>query len=152
MYLINKSLQLYIGCCILLILFFKWLKQPLDHGSLHVVFLWPPLIVCQIVFAMATAAMPGQWGQCVCWWEGQQPPLLWDTSTPAPLPHPMAEPQRAPIAQGASLSLLQVVPSTPAARTSILHSSTALTLKETPTLMHLTVEDLLFSFDERRKQ
>lgn len=36
------------------------LLQLVHHGALCVAFLWPPLIVCQTVFAMATAAMPGQ--------------------------------------------------------------------------------------------
>lgn len=138
---------------ILLILFFKWLLQPLDHGGLCAVSLWPPLIVCQIVFAMATAAMPGRWGRCACWWEGQRPHLLWATSTPPPLPLPLqAEPQRSPMAQGASPSSQQAAPSTPAARMSTPLTSTASTLKETPTLMHLTVEDLLFSFDQKGRE
>lgn len=129
-------------------LLFKLLLQPVGHGGPCVVSLWPPLIVCQIVFAMATAAMPGRWGRCACWWEGQRPPLLWATSAPAPLPLPLqAEPQRLPMARGASPSFPQEAPSTPAARTWTPHTSTASTLKETPTLMHLTVEDLLFSLN-----
>lgn len=120
--------------------------QAADRGGPNVVFLWPHLIASQTVFATATAAMPGQWGQCVCWWEAQQQPLLWATSIPAPLPHLLLpEPQRSPTARGASLTTLQVL-SMPVARMSIPHTSTALTLKETLTLMHLTVEDLLFSF------
>lgn len=117
------------------------------HGGLCVVFLWHHPTVCPTVFAMATAVMPGQWGQYAYWWEVQQPPLLWATSIPAPLPLPLPQdPQKLPTAQGASLSFLPGAPSTPAARMSIPHTLTALTLKETPTLMHLTVEDLLFSW------
>lgn len=49
----------------------------------------------------------------------------------------------------AYLSWLQEAPFTPAARTSTPRTSTALTLKETPTLMHLIAEDLLFSCGQK---
>ena len=130
----------------------SFLLQSVDHGGLCAAFPWPPLIVCQIVFAMATAVMLGLWGQCACWWEGQRPLLLWVTSTPALLPlHLPAEPRSWPMALEAYPSSPQEAPFTPAAKTSTPRTSTALTLKETPTLMHLTVEDLLFNHGQKKR-
>lgn len=127
--------------------------QSVDPGGPYLVFPWPPLIACQIVFATATAAMRGPWGPCACWWEGQRPPPLWATSTPAPLPLlSPAEPQKWLMVWEASLSFLQEAPSTPAARTWTPHTSTASTLKGTPTLMHLTAEDLHFSCDKKESR
>lgn len=48
------AIRFNIYCCTL------FLQQLTEHGGLHVVLHWHPLIVCQIVFATATAAMPGQ--------------------------------------------------------------------------------------------
>lgn len=106
---------------------------------------WLPPIACRTVFAMATAATPGRWGPCVCWWEGRRPPLLWVTSTPV-LPRPwLAEPPRCHTARAASLSTRQQVPSTPAARMPTLRTWTVSTLRQTLTLTRLTVADLRFS-------
>lgn len=54
-------------------------QQPVVRGGPLVAFLWLPLTASQTAFATATAAMPGQWGRCVCWWAVRRPPPLWAT-------------------------------------------------------------------------
>lgn len=123
-----------------------FLEQPVVRGGTPGVFLWLRLTVSRIVFATATAAMPERWGRCVCWWVARRPPPLWATSTRAlPLHLWPAEAPRSARARGASVRTPRA-PSTPAARTPTLRTSTALTLKGTPISTRSTVEDLLFSF------
>lgn len=106
---------------------------------------WRPLTACRTVSAMATAATPGRWGPCVCWWEGRRPPPLSVTSTPV-LPRPwLAERPRCRTARAASLSTRRQVPSTPAARMPTLRTWTVSTLRQTLTLTRLTAADSRFS-------
>lgn len=131
---------------------FLFFLQLMDRGSLCGVSLEPHLIVCQIVFVMAIAVMRGQWGRCVCWWAVQQPPPLWATWAPAPHPRPWPpEPRTSPKTLGLSQIFPQEAPCTPAAKMWTHHISIALTLKETPILMHLTVVDLHFNCEKRAK-